>query len=65
MRKKKRQGGRKKGGRGGRGGGTENANPAGAFFSPLPHSPVSYPLMQNIELKELIKMYAEIGKCGA
>lgn len=50
--------------RGGRGGGIENANPA----IPLPHSPlspVSYPLMQNIELKELIRMCAEIGNCGA
>lgn len=36
-----------------------------ALFPPLLHSPVSYPLMQNIELKELIRMYAEIGKCGA
>lgn len=36
-----------------------------ALFSPFPHSPVSYPLMQNIELKELIRMCAEIGKCGA
>lgn len=42
----------------------KNANPAGAF-SLLPHSPVSYPLMQNIELKEVIRMNAEIGKCGA
>lgn len=52
------------GGRGGRGGGIENANPAG-IFPPIPYSPVSYPLMQNIELKEVIWMYAEIGKCGA
>lgn len=35
------------------------------ILHPLPHSPVSYPLMQNIELKELIRMYAGIGKCGA
>lgn len=53
-------------GRGVRGGGIENANPpAPPPPTPLSHSPVSYPLMQNIELKELIRMYAEIGKCGA
>lgn len=38
------------------------------FFSPFP-TPLclilSSMFMQNIELKELIRMYAEIGKCGA
>lgn len=67
MRKKERQGLEKKGGRGGRGGGIENANPAGSF-PPFP-TPLclilSSMFMQNIELKELIRMYAEIGKCGA
>ena len=51
---------------------------AGSFFAafslspsllpslPLPPPPpVSYPLMQSEELKELIRMCAEIGNCGA
>lgn len=49
----------------GGGGCTENANPAEAFFPQLSLSSVSYPLMQNMELKELIRMYAEMGKCEA